>query len=106
MRARRNRGRRFRVELYIDALDQNKTKRIFDQIYQHKDMLESVLGDVSWERIDDKRASRIAQYCPGDIGDDATALASLRDWAAAKMIAFYEALEPLAMQAINEVMNS
>lgn len=67
MRARRNRGRRFRVELYIDALDQNKTKRIFDQIYQHKDMLESVLGDVSWERIDDKRASRIAQYCPGDI---------------------------------------
>lgn len=58
-------------------------------------MLESVLGDVSWERIDDKRASRIAQYCPGDIGDDATALASLRDWAAAKMITFYEALEPL-----------
>jgi CBS domain-containing protein len=96
------RGRGFRVELYIDAYDQDANKRAFDNIYTHKAELEVLLGEIRWERIGDKRASRIAQYHPGAITDDEKTLAELRQWAVEKMVAFYKAIEPIASQAIQK----
>lgn len=54
---------RYRTELYIDTGEQDKNKRIFDTLYAKKSdiqkALEGVSGSLEWERIDDKRASRI-----------------------------------------------
>jgi len=98
------RRKRFRVELYIDTAEQESTKKIFDQIKSNRALLETRLGAIVWERIDDKRASRIALYHPGFIMDDADTLAKLQNWAVDNMIAFYNAIEPIATQAAAEVL--
>jgi len=50
------------VELYIDRGDGVQNKRIFDQLYARKEAIEHAFGgQLSWERLDSKRASRIKQ---------------------------------------------
>jgi CBS domain-containing protein len=99
-------NRKFRVELYIDTIQQQTTKAVFDRIYLQKDLLEAKLGEISWERIDNKRASRIAIYHPGEIMDSEDKLDDLKMWAAEKMIAFYKILEPVASEAFEKVLLS
>lgn len=48
------------VELWIDTGDRDENKRIFDQIIVHKTEIEKAFGGaLSWERLDEKRGSRI-----------------------------------------------
>lgn len=93
------RRKRFRVELYIDSGDKEKNKQLFDALYMRKFQiqaeLESVTGRLEWERIDDKRASRIALYRNGSIMDDADTLSKLREWAVDAMIKFQKVMEQL-----------
>ncbi len=98
------RGKRFRVELYIDTSNKETTKQAFDRIYVQRSALENVLGELSWERIDEKRASRIAVYHAGAITDDDEQLTALRGWAVEKMIALYKTLEPVASKELLEVL--
>ena len=50
-----------RVELYIDRGDVAANKSLFDELLSHKDEIEATLGgELSWQRLDGKRASRIA----------------------------------------------
>jgi len=98
------RGSRIRVELYIDTGDQDANKKIFDLIRNHQEELETKIGKIAWERIDDKRASRIALYHPGSITDDSETLAKLQNWAVDNMIIFYNAIEPIASKAAAEVL--
>jgi len=96
------RGKRLRVELYIDTENQAKNKYIFDRLFADRDNLERALGQVpSWERLDEKRASRIALYHPGAITDDEETLAQLRTWAAEAMVAFYETFAEPVNQALS-----
>lgn len=49
-----------RVELYIDRGNAEENKGIFDQLFSHKAESEKDFGSpLSWERLDQKRASRI-----------------------------------------------
>lgn len=49
------------VELYV-----RDNKDLFDHIFEHKDEIESKLGfSMHWERLDDKKTSRIKSYIPG-----------------------------------------
>lgn len=49
------------VELYI-----RDCKDLFDNLYEHKEEIENKLGfNMHWERLDDKKASRIKSYIPG-----------------------------------------
>jgi CBS domain-containing protein len=87
------RTKQLRVELYIDSGDKAKNKRIFDELYSHKEEIEAALGEpLSWERISEKRACRIAIYYPGSITDDASSLAELRSKAIAGLVRFRQVM--------------
>lgn len=50
-----------RVELYIDTGNSEKNKSYFDTLLQHKEDIESRFGaPLEWQRLDEKRAARIA----------------------------------------------
>jgi hypothetical protein len=49
-----------RCEIYIDRGGFDINKAIFDFLYNEKEKIEANFGtELTWERLDDKRASRI-----------------------------------------------
>ena len=71
--------KRFRVEFYIDVGEKDKNKQLFDMLRERSTVIEQEFGEpLSWERIDTKRACRIARYYPGTITDNTGTLANLR----------------------------
>jgi len=56
-------GSRMRVELYIDVGDRDMNKTLFDRLHADAAEIEKEVGSaVSWERLDDKKAARLAIY--------------------------------------------
>lgn len=86
---------RFRVELYIDTGDKEVNKKAFDMFIGQKNEIEKELEtSISWERLDEKRACRIATYHEGRIEDNAQSLDALKAWAIEMMIKFYQSFSP------------
>jgi CBS domain-containing protein len=101
------RRKRFRVELYIDQGTQEVNKEIFDEIYRHREEIENELEEkLSWERLDERRASRIALYHSGAITDSTDDLAELRDWAVSAIIKFYKVFRARIGQTLNTAESS
>jgi hypothetical protein len=64
-----------RAEIYIDRGEAETNKSIFDRLHAEKDAIEAEFGEkLTWERLDDKQASRIAIYREGSIQDTSEAL--------------------------------
>jgi hypothetical protein len=90
-------GDRLRVELYIDVGDREENKAYFDHLLGRRSAIESAIGiDLVWERLDNRRASRIAAELPRAIDrtnsdEDSEAIA----WAVDSMVAFYDSLHPV-----------
>lgn len=55
-------GKYVASELYI-----NNDKSIYDKLFEHKSEIEEELGELSWLRLDNKKASRIVKYFNIDI---------------------------------------
>lgn len=88
------RTRQFRIELYIDSGDQGQNKQLFDALNGRKEQIEQELGaSLSWERLPEKRASRIAVYHDVFITADEADLAALRVWAVEMMIRFHDVMQ-------------
>ena len=98
------REKRFRVELYLDMVDKAQNKAVFDKLFLQKDQIESTVGPIVWERLDNRRASRLAIYHEGHISDVKNH-PELVKWAAEMMGKFYNALAKPAEDAIIEVVN-
>ena len=73
-------------------------------LYLRKDEIQEELRDIpgslEWERIDDKRASRIALYHEGAITDPPEKLAQLRTWAVDAMVRFQKAIDQHVSQVL------
>ena len=101
------RQRNFRVEIYIDSGNKEQNKAIYDLLFAQRSEIERKAGqEISWERIDIKRASRIAVYHFGHIADTEDQLEQLRDWAISTMETFYTSIIAPTLQAIKQVVGS
>ncbi|MBT4733116.1 DUF4268 domain-containing protein [Candidatus Woesearchaeota archaeon] len=88
-----------RVELYFN---QDSDKKIIDTMFLHKDEIESKFGkELQWERLDNKKASRIKFDTPEEITES---LANWRDsdnwkprmdWFSDEFDLFYKAISPV-----------
>jgi hypothetical protein len=83
-------GGKLRVEIYIDMVaPPDGAKVLFDSLQEKlSSQLNGVFLDeeVSWERIDGKRASRIALYSIAPDLDDEEATSRAVDWAADRLV--------------------
>lgn len=85
--------KRLRVELYLDGGDRDENKRLFEQLLSRKSKIEQTVGEpLEWERLDNKRACRIAVYTNAQILTDADNPA-LVEWAANRATNFYRAFQ-------------
>jgi hypothetical protein len=74
-------GHRARVELYLDRPNADVNKHVFDELYTQRDAIEAAFSEsLSWERLDDRKASRVAVYRAGSIEDAAATLEEIRRW--------------------------
>jgi hypothetical protein len=91
-------GGRVRVELYVDCGDKVKNEQLFDCLFQRKDEIAAALGlDLKWERLDSRRACRIAVYRDGDIDADSETLAEIKNWTIQNLLKF-KAVFPTKVQ--------
>jgi hypothetical protein len=88
-----------RTELYLGLDEQQTNKALFDALEQDKAIIEAEFGEpLSWERLDDRTASRIALYRPGSIDDDPEALKEVHAWAIDRLLKFKAVLGPRAQR--------
>lgn len=89
------RHKRFRVELYIDTGNAQENKEAFDKLLVRREFIEAEVGSpLSWERLEDARASRVALYHAGSITDSSEEeLARLREWAVDGMIRLHKVMD-------------
>lgn len=89
-------GDKVRTELYIDVGDRDKNKLLFDWLYHQKEEICSKLGiELEWERLDDKKASRIAIYRDGTIQSNEENLIQIKAWHIEHLINFKKIFNPL-----------
>ena len=88
-----------RAELYIDAPEAEENKALFDALHAECKAMEAEFGgQLSWQRLNDKRASRISFTVPGGWGDNATWQAAV-DRAVCAMQRLYGTLSPRVQAA-------
>ena len=87
--------KRARIEVYIDNTDRDWNKILFDRLMERKEPIESELSEsLAWERLDGRRASRIAVVRQGSIDDDPETLKEIEDWMIDKQLDFKRIFGP------------
>ena len=87
---------RLRVELYIDTGDRDLNKGFFDALdAQRDDLSEALGGDLVWERLDTKRASRLSVQHEVPASPSPDQNADLRSWAVETMVRWSDVLRPV-----------
>jgi len=93
-----------RVELYFGK---DEEKALFDAMYERKGELEAAFhGEIKWERLDGKKASRIKHDMPSEIAADMLKWASSDEadaqrieWFVEEIDALYKAASPILVKA-------
>ena len=80
-------GSRVRTGIYIDSGDLGNNKAFFDKLFEEKKEIEAEFGQtLEWERLDNKRACRVAVYRTGSIKDSSEELQKIKDWGDRKSV--------------------
>ena len=95
-------GGKVRAEVYIDFQDQEKNKALFDTLYEIRNQIDKEYGEpLSWERMDDKRASRIAAYRNGAIDAPPAQLQEIKKWSIDSLLHLKKIVLPKVRQALD-----
>ena len=90
-------GGKVRAEVYIDMQDKDQNKNLFDRLLEQQAAIEKEYGaGLKWERLDDKRASRIAAYREGSIDAPAETRAELLQWSIENLLRLKKVILPQA----------
>jgi len=96
-------GGRLRTELYIDTGESDENKRLFDALTMQAATIEKNLGEtLDWERLDNRRASRVALYRNGSIEDSEEDLKAIEDWYVEHLLKFKDVLGPILPELIKQ----
>ncbi|HUX00430.1 MAG: DUF4268 domain-containing protein [Phycisphaerae bacterium] len=87
-------GGRLRAEVIMETGDRETNKQMFDDLQTKSDRIQSlVTGDLSWERLDERKSSRVAVYreCDRDrLESDGEYRQDAIDWLIKRMCEFRE----------------
>lgn len=82
-----------RVELVFNSPSQGKNKRMFDEVSGQKEQIEKAYqAELNWQRMDDKKMSRVCLIRPFD-GFDQTAWPEMADWMSTNMKTMQEVFD-------------
>jgi len=88
-------GGRTRTEVYIDLGDATMNKTLFDKLLAGRKEIEAAFGEpLEWERLEGRRASRIACYSKGAIQTTPDELGKNRQWMIDRLLRFKKVLMP------------
>ena len=93
-----------RIEVYIDNVDQVWNKEIFNLLSDRREEIQSAIKgefEWNWDRLDDRRASRISVERPGSIGDDQTTLDEIHEWMVTNLLEFKRVFGPHLAELVN-----
>ena len=97
-------GEKVRTELYIDFGEGEKNKALFDWLYNNREDIHSKFGkELIWERLDEKRGSRIAIYREGSIQWDEEDLQEIKTWHIENLIAIKKHLIPYIKKGLKAI---
>lgn len=84
-----------RTELYIDTRSRERNKKAFDSLHRHAEEIQKSFDrPLSWERLDNRRACRIAIHYDATIASPKAELADAHDWTIAMLLEFREVFGP------------
>lgn len=97
-------GGRIRVEVYIDLGEPSKNKLLFDRLFAERQPIEAAFGEpLEWERLDDRRGSRIASYFPGSIFEESQKLVAIRDQIIDRLLRLKRSVPPFVQKYIDDL---
>jgi len=97
-------GGKARAEIYIDQGDQEKNKLLFDALKDEEEEITATYGNpLEWERLDEKRASRIAIYRDGMIESSDSELEEIRKWQIENLLQIKQVFAPEIHKALREI---
>ncbi len=84
-----------RAEVYLDSGEQDENKRVFKTLLAQREEIELEFGEpLSWEELDERRASRIGIYRETTIASPPDELEIAREWAIEKLIRLKKVFSP------------
>ena len=95
--------RQARVEVYIDDGDRKRNIRLLENLESLKAEIESALNEtLDWQRLEGRRACRIALHRSGSIDDDADTLAEIQEWMIKNLLEFQRVFGPRLAELIDQ----
>jgi len=92
-------GGRARAEIYIDQGDAEMNKALFDSLVAQRTDIEHEFEEpLEWERIDNRRASRITLYREGHIEQSEEELCEIRVWMIDRLLRLKRVIGPRLAQ--------
>ncbi len=94
----------FKPEVYIDLQDKEHNKNLFDRLLEQQAEIEKEYGaNLAWERLDDKRASRIAIYRNGSIDASTEIRSELLQWSIQNLLKMKKVILPKAKAVLMKI---